>query len=966
MENEFEKKVRSTDRLLNTFTYGMDPNFIDKRRKEITETENIVKRIMRKNGTDNNGNVDNIVTNIRRLIVNNTNRYSVKELKRSFDNQLTTKSGARFITPDSQVPLENQIAELFGNYMRNTQMLAIEYRNIAKLVPEIQECAGLICDTIINKNSYDGKYINNVYRPKLPDKNSEFTDAINTEIREKIVEKYDLESKIESYIKISLIEAAKPVIIYSYRDIMETIQNALNSPREGSNINYNDGKYDMTDKQVKERIASTESLEYFMDEHEKQNRLIPVNNNRYNILGEEDYENDTVSIESIVGEKLIDEMCERSLEDIRSIVTNSYHQKIAKLRVDDSTEVDIESKTKEYDDIMARIEKADKNKIRNFVKDEVYDLVKHIDDNLKIYKGDYAGVNLAKAQLSKYFMMTDINDTDTQSVYGRNANTRVSIKEHDYSTDPVFDADGNRKTLNGSHSRRDLDGYDARKDVDMWKNEALIIPADMENVIPVIVNGTHIGYYIFEESAYTGSNEASRKRHSSFTDIFRQLGFSNDEVLTNYSSYGGFNNLGGADQLNLMAGNGIPTGTWSYNMVNGNYGDMFNTQNMSTMVDPARRNEVMKEIVLKTISKKMAGMDLSSDKRFSDAIMNLLRDGLILNKQVVMTYVPASHVCYFSPKIDADGIPESLLKDALWICYLYISSLLGSAMIKLFKSGTRDKISFEVGEEKNIQQQIRVLEKALTSRHLNTESVYTSLPRVLKASSTTDTVYEPKFNGEKLFEYEDITRANDISVDDSYTGELLNRIIRSMGAPTTVVNVLNEEEFATTAISKNIVFEKRVNSYKTHFNRPVTKLLRLLIKIEGLDLDPSKNDGKTTRFDIDEINFTFTKSQDLNITNTENALNEAKTHTETLASLFYSDNDSSATSTVSKELFKKEVMKELVPNFDYEYYESIKTRCDDQAKPIVSTSNVNRQNSEKIENEQINYGEDDDNEDMGY
>ena len=983
MDNKevLEKKVRESDRLLKAYTYGNAPDFLEKNNKLINDVEKRVKLMVAKNGNEDESANKNTLNNIKNLIYNNTSFYETKEVEQTLNKQLSTSSGTRFITPDNQVPLENQIIDLYGNYIKNTQLLAIEYRNIAKLIPEVNECANLICTSVINKNNFNGKYITNIYKPKVSEKNSSFEDSINEELREKIVVKYGIEDKVESYIQTSMIESAKPVAVFSYREIMETIQNALNSPRKGSNQNYNDGKYDMTRQQISEKI-STEDFQPVLDSVSEGYSILKQckKKYRYKTMGTEDDTSseslDEFSIEDFLGRDIVDQYYNASMEDVKNVVERNYHDRVAALRVRDELDTELSGLDKEYADVMGKINKADKDKIMDVLKNEIYEVVKHIDDNIKIYKGDYAGINLAKDQIAKYFMSSDIVDTDKTSFIARNAKSYQSPKQHDYSEDPIFDKEGNRvrnssatddsgiadgsytgrKDGKSGHWRADPNGYDAREDVNFWKNEALIIPLDIENVIPVIINGTHVGYYVFEESAYTGSNESSRKRHSSFTELFRQLGFSNDEALTNYSSYGGFNNLGGSDQLNLMAGNGLNASTWTYNMVNGNYGDMYNSQNLSTMTDPVRRNEIMKQIVLKTISKKISGVDLSKDKKFKDSIMNLLREGLIVNKKVVISYVPESQMCFFTPRLDADGIPVSLLKDCLWVCYLYISSVLGSAMIKLMKSGTRDKITFDVGEMKDIQGQMRWIDKSLTSRSLNVESAFTSLPRTLKAASTTDTVYEPTFDGKKLFEYEDITRVNNVDVDDNYTTELLNRIIQSMGAPSTVVNIRNEEEFATSVITKNVIYEKRVNSYKSNFNKPVTKLLRLLVQIEHLDDDPKNN--KVKRFNIDDIEHTFTKSQDLNITNVDSSLKDATNHIETISNLLYGDTRSDTLQTKSKELFKLEVIQELVPNFDYDQYKELKEKCDVEAKKRLADDNVSKNISEKIENEQIKLGED--------
>ena len=75
---------------------------------------------------------------------------------------------------------------------------------------------------------------------------------------------------------------------------------------------------------------------------------------------------------------------------------------------------------------------------------------------------------------------------------------------------------------------------------------------------------------------------------------------------------------------------------------------------------------------------------------------------------------------------------------------------MNNIMTRLTRSGQKDKLTLNVGRAKNMGLSVRAIENALTTRKLNVESPFTSLSRVLKSASLSETVIVPIYDGEKI------------------------------------------------------------------------------------------------------------------------------------------------------------------------------------------------------------------------
>ena len=82
------------------------------------------------------------------------------------------------------------------------------------------------------------------------------------------------------------------------------------------------------------------------------------------------------------------------------------------------------------------------------------------------------------------------------------------------------------------------------------------------------------------------------------------------------------------------------------------------------------------------------------------------------------------------------GLPKSILDGTLLWAYMYISSMLSSAMIKMLKSADKEKYEVSVGLMKNAGYTIDELQRVLSTRNIYSSNMFGSLSSVIKNAGT--------------------------------------------------------------------------------------------------------------------------------------------------------------------------------------------------------------------------------------
>ena len=900
--------------------YGLTPEFIKDNQDTLARINKLItKSLTRTNEYDPKNVIDSMhqmQTAIKSTFVNDT--YGTQLQTNSGLAPIKTDSGFRLIYGDMESRDDNEIFTFNSNLFSNYRNLVSEYRNISRLIPEIHRCADMKSRDILSINEISKDAISNVYKnPKL---NTEIRsndsvklseDPINTKINENIIEKYDIENKLQRYFEIALEEGAKPVVVYPYSDIMEMAKYNIN--------NYK--KRFKSFQEIASKTTSSEAYDRLINEcHERSNRLLDINECKslesLNEQSREDYIDRIVN--KYVSKDDYQEYVIRGLEDFKSVMNKLENSKIMELAL--GNDIDkfekIEEVRNNFRDLSQKIT-IDGNLEKTF-KNQIFNAIKTIDENIDFYNQSEAPMSLAINNLRRLTQFTGYHEDPSSGVIAYGIDKRKSLRPGEMDI-PYYNTDDKQEFKSVLDEFDDVFSPNKKSIL----NDCLIKEYDSEDVIPVIISGKHVGYYCIENSPYTGNLESVNKRNCNFTDMFINLGFDNDFALSPNPQISGSYT---ANSVNMPVIGGpasdIPgvgvTGSTSSALTGGLSLDGFAYG--PEVDDATHRNNIMKKIMFKVIKEKLHNKDLDEDNEFVDTVMSLIRDGAIVQNRIRITYVPEKYMCYFTPKLDGNGIPQSFMKDCLFTCYEKILVNMNTIMTRLTRTGAKDKISVNIGKAKNLGYSIRAIENSLTTRKLNVESPFTSLHRVLKSASLSETIIEPVYDGEKLFEYTDISQRNEPINQDDLEQKLSNEIVTALKCPITITNPYQEEDFASLAASRNAEYRFDIIKLQKQFGKIATKLVRLLI-IGSHEYETYKKMDPS--FDIKNIEVVFAPPQNLNMKNANDTYGIVSTYVDNILNLVYDQNDDSASMRYARNEMRKTLYMELFPGLSLDKYVSM-------------------------------------------
>ena len=937
------------DALLSLYAdhMGLTPQFANQYKTKLREIENKIYSSLRNTNNDD----PSIRINTMRVLQDITQRTYVND---TYENDIdvgasngnigytSTRDGMRMIYGDNYNKEDAEIYGFYTSIFSNYRNLVSEYRNIARLITAVNRCADMKARDILAINEHTKRAITNVYVPDTRDKSDKDpsklkVDPINQEIEEQILDKYEVEDKLPRYLATALIEGAKPVVIFPYKDIIDMAS---------YNIEMYGKQYQDFRSRLQNVANSTESFNELICEYQhKSHRLTPdlkKEGANWKVYGMEDEAPDKPNdqnayfkkvrdetIRKYISEEDLNEYMERGYEDIRDDLDKEENRQLMEIygsNAIDNTEK-IKETQKKFSDLHAKV-KADGNLSEHF-KNQIYNAIDKIDSNIEFYDSSEAPMGLAINSLRRLFQFTGGYHDDPKAgvvAYGATLQPEYKLKMKD----PFFDRD----TLDKFRSAKDgknksgaprsvLDEFPQEFEEashDLMHN-CLVKEYDAEDVIPVIVSGRHVGYYLIEVGTYSGNYESINKRNCNFTDMFINLGVANDLGISPSPSVSGSFSagvqnipLGGTGPAAELSTIGI-TGAGSTALAGGM--DIAGFDIGPAGEDAVHRNNIMKKIMFNVLKHKIKSNDPDDDETFTDAIMALIREGAIVQNKVKIIYIPEKYMCYFTPGLDGNGIPQSFMKNCLFTCYERVLVDMNNMMTRLTRTGTRDKITVNIGKAKNMGYSIRAIENALTTRRLNVESPFTSLDRVLKAASLSETIIVPAFDGETLFNYEDLTQTNNIELRDDLVQKLDNEIVTSLKCPITITNPYQEEDFASLAASRNAEYRYDIIKEQKIFAKTIEKFIKLLLVGSGLYESLKKGNQE---FNLRNVHVVLSVPENLNMRNANDAFGTTETYINNILNIVI--NPDSDTETIKKQrfLFKQRLYQKLMPSLSIDEY----------------------------------------------
>jgi hypothetical protein len=805
-------------------------------------------------------------------IIRRTLRYSHTETAPNNENR-TTPSGIRGIEFDSLNPGEVEIISSFSRLLESSFALMPEYRNVVKLIPELQRVLSIVSRDILNRDEFDKRAIKNVYAPASLDK--EQVTEINETIDREVIDRYDLEDKLRLWVKQSLIEGAHPVAVFPYEDVMTQLMSV-----PGARVRT-DESGTLLDVDLDPRLAS--KAIYSEKIFSKESRSLETAD-----WASLEYAQQK-AIDDIIGDDIADDFFAEKYRAVEHVIQRAQRESFfSEESAINNDAVDLLRKKLD--------EKSDDDR-RLAMKKNLAPLVEMIDDGVEIVDPNRVAYAIAKKDIA---MRSKYKSGDK----GLNSANHSPIME--LVAPDLAERRSHNKGISGDEDSEEL--MKKLKKTGLSK-EVLLVEYDPELVIPVIIGNRHVGYYVLEYEAYYGADWKARKRVGSFTEMIKGTGFGSDANTTN--------------TVNTMTSDSDPLSSSLFSPIPMYSGStMMNTMGL---VDEDRKNETLKRIALRTIAHRLNDPTLAEDKKFKDAVMSLMRNGYIVNKKIMITYIPAENMVYFAREIDKDGLPVSILDGTLLRCYMYLSSTISSLMIKLMKSADKEKLLINMGMTKQLNFALTEIEKSLSTRNVHVQSLFDNVGTVIRNASTYQRVKIPVVNGEQLYDLQGMERVNDISIDDEFTDKVLQSILLKMGVPPSVLNMLNETEFSRSILMQNLEYRANIVDQQSVYERDVQKMLSLIIRYAGIAYKTTDKADKSKLIekpiDVKDIKVTFNTPNYLNVANIGEQMSQSEQLVETFTRIFYGDSQDKPLDQEKVRLFRAALYKRHTNSIDWTWFD---------------------------------------------
>ena len=919
-----DSSLKEVTDILYSSTYGISPEFIknnddllDKTRKILSE-----KLTIKNNSTkEKNTNSSNVAEYVRLIssVMNDSERMNL--LQNLKDNEkFINPSGSHSIMENSNFIDKLSDSSVIDELMHDIQnhfVLMPEYSKVCELIPELGKCIEILVKDIINRDEFTHSFINNFYK----DNDGERKTIIETRIKE-LLKEYDFEGKIRKWIKDAEIIGVKPFSVLPQKDVITMINNEITgryqhgrsiesltvedifkvdemlikSPIESTYVNYVKYKLNIKSLESDDDIRLFQSVESDIDKF----------------------------VDSILTPDIIDEWSDICTENLREMFEEEKINKANDLEKFNDICSSMESFEKSINDPKNLFNKQD------ILKKQLKDMVVCFDRSVEVVDPMKTPIYQASKKLknNKYGNAQHLVDNGIIEDFYRTSDNIEGFNKKE----KVFNIDG--FDINISDKPIDIDKY-----VKNIKNKrAILTEYEPEHVIPVSSGGTHIGYYVVEYIRTSGDNFLLLKKdRGSFLDIIRRLGVGEDKALvsntgttavdtSNPFSSGAFSP---STIMNPLINNGF-TGSSSpaYSGVNYESG-LYGISN--------RKTELIKTLMIKTISKRLGDDTLSDNGTFQSALMNLIRDDIMFRNKVRFTFIPESHMVYMSRELDSGGYPLSIFNGTLFNCYIYIASLISSIMMKVMKSSDTEVMEVNVGKSKNLGLTIGSISQNASTRNVTARSLFGGTDNIVRTVGNFKRLIVPVIDGEKLYDINQVEHVNNVDIDDEFTDRIIKSIVLKIGIPPTSLDMLSQDEYVASQTQHRLDYRNLVVDRGVNYAKFITKAIKLLVYysdiiIPDLDIDNTDegNDKNKTKrdeginIDIGNIDFSFAIPKSLSIIKIADELNGISDLVDNIIKIYFGEED------VDNEeykkmlvVIKKNLMKALSSSTDWSMIDDI-------------------------------------------
>ena len=221
---------------------------------------------------------------------------------------------------------------------------------------------------------------------------------------------------------------------------------------------------------------------------------------------------------------------------------------------------------------------------------------------------------------------------------------------------------------------------------------------------------------------------------------------------------------------------------------------------------------------------------LKDNIKFKNTIVEAINYYNLNEKRLKFQFIPVDYIQEFKVNEDEDGNGQSMLKNSLFYGKLYLMLLLFKIMsIILYSNDQKVNYIRTSGIDKNTANKVQEIARVRQSRQINIMDLFNYTTLINKVGSGNEMYLPTGRNNERPIETE-ILQGQDVQLNNDLMEMLKNGYILGTGVPATIMNYLNEVEFAKVAEQMNTKFNGNVVNYQLDFNSSITSLYKKIMK----------------------------------------------------------------------------------------------------------------------------------------
>ena len=326
------------------------------------------------------------------------------------------------------------------------------------------------------------------------------------------------------------------------------------------------------------------------------------------------------------------------------------------------------------------------------------------------------------------------------------------------------------------------------------------------------------------------------------------------------------------------------------------------------------------EKIVKSFNKKFLKENLKFKKTIVDAITHYNLNEHKLKFQ----FIPVEYIQPFKINKDEEDNGQSMIKKSLFYAKLYLMLLLFKIMsIILYSNDQRVNYIKTSGLDKNLANKVQEIARIKQSRQINMIDLFNYTTLINKVGNGAELYIPTGRTSERPIETE-ILSGQEIQLNTELMEMLKNSYILATGVPSTILNYLNEADFAKIIEQQNSKYNARVVNYQLDFNRDITEMYKKILKW-STDLPQNV---------IDSFSFTLQPPK-TTVTNAKTeAINAFNSLVEFITQICYEDPNNTTNPQLNDEIriFKKLFAKEQLPMLNMERIEELIKEAKMEAK----------------------------------